>query len=55
MLEVLINCLPHLLETQKGMSVMKQMIPTYNEDLIPSSAAERFRQVQHDTEGAIPN
>lgn len=53
MLDVLINCLPHLLETQKGISVMKQMIPTYDEDLIPSSAAERFRQVRHDTDVSL--
>ena len=46
MLEVLTNCLPQLLETKHSKSIMKQMIPTYNESLVPESMADRFGQVR---------
>jgi len=50
MIDVLMNCLPHLLETKEGMSMMKQMIPTWDEDLTTVNSAERFRQVNRDTD-----
>lgn len=53
MLDVVKMCMPHLLETKNGRSVMKQMIPTYDDDLIPSTAAERFRQVRDATDQAL--
>jgi malate dehydrogenase (quinone) len=53
MLEVVQTCLAHLLESKNGNAVMKQMIPTLDEDLTLSSAADRFRQVTHDTDQAL--
>ncbi len=53
MLEVVQTCLAHLLESTNGNAVMKQMIPTLDEDLTLSSAADRFRQVTHDTDQAL--
>lgn len=45
MMEVVATCLPHLLEQEPGKSSIKQMIPTYGEDLLPNSAADRYRQL----------
>ena len=53
MLEVLTNCLPHLLETKHSKSIMKQMIPIYNESLVPNSMANRFRQVRQAADVAL--
>ena len=53
MLEVVQACLAHLLESKNENAVMKQMIPTLDEDLTLSSAVDRFRQVTHDTDQAI--
>jgi len=53
MLEVVKTCLPHLLESKDGRSVMKQMIPTYDEDLFHNCAAERFRQVSQAADRAL--
>jgi len=42
MMEVISTCLPHLLETDSGKSTLKQLIPTFNEDLLPASEADRY-------------
>ncbi|MEO6784756.1 MAG: malate dehydrogenase (quinone) [Chthoniobacteraceae bacterium] len=44
-LEVIKKCFPHLIETPEGHARMKEMIPTYDEDIkLPANAA-RFREV----------
>lgn len=53
MLDVVKTCLPHLLETKHGRSVMKQMIPTCDEDLIPTVSAERFRSLRDATDQTL--
>ncbi|EMI22853.1 Malate:quinone-oxidoreductase [Rhodopirellula maiorica SM1] len=45
MLQVIQNCLPHLLETPQAASTMKQLIPSYDESLQSPSAAERFEHI----------
>jgi len=45
MMEVVATCLPHLLESEVGSTKIKEMIPTYGEDLLPTSAAERYREL----------
>lgn len=47
MVDVIKNCLPDLLESEEGAAAMKQMIPTYNENLRDPSAVERFRELHH--------
>ena len=43
-LEVIKSCLPQLLQATDGHARMKQMIPTYDEDLKRSSNAGLFEQ-----------
>jgi malate dehydrogenase (quinone) len=44
-LEVIKKCFPHLLSTAEGHARMKEMIPTYDEDIkLPANAA-RFQEV----------
>lgn len=45
MMDVVATCYPHLLRSEPGKSTMKQLIPTYGEDLLPTAAAERYRQL----------
>jgi len=45
MLDVIKTCLPHLLEEEPGKSTIRQLIPTYGEDLLPASAAQRFQEL----------
>jgi malate dehydrogenase (quinone) len=44
-LEVIKMCFPILLETEEGKARMKQMIPTWDEDIKLPEKAERFREV----------
>lgn len=53
MLEVIKKCLPHLLVSDAGKAAMKQMIPTYDEDLQRADAADRFRSVDQKAEQDI--
>ena len=50
MLDVVKTCLAHLLEGKDGANEIVRMIPTWDEDLIPASSAERFRQVSLETD-----
>jgi len=52
-LEVVRKCFPQLLESPDGLSRMKAMIPTHDEDLKPPAAAERFRQVSAEVEAIL--
>ena len=45
MLSVIQKCLPNLLESMAGRSMMKQMIPTYDENIQATTSAERFLEV----------
>lgn len=45
MMDVVATCFPHLLENEPGKSILKQLIPTYGEDLLPASAAQRYFQL----------
>ena len=40
-LEVVRECFGHLLETDEGHARMKEMIPSYDESLVPASKAKR--------------
>lgn len=53
MLDVVKMCLPHLLSDSEGKTAMKQMIPTWDEDLINTAASERFREVSREAELAL--
>ncbi|QDU60727.1 Malate:quinone oxidoreductase [Planctomycetes bacterium Pan216] len=53
MTDLIKNCLPQLLETNEGKSRMKEMIPTYGEDMIDSAAADRYREVSRASEDAL--
>ncbi len=44
-MEVISTCMPHLLEQEPGRSTLKQLIPTFDENLVPASAAERYLQL----------
>jgi malate dehydrogenase (quinone) len=43
--EVIAKCFPQLLEHSVGRARMKEMLPTYDEDLKLSAATARFREV----------
>ena len=43
-MEVLIKCFPHLLETAEGAARMKEMIPTYDVDIKLPKNAEYYRE-----------
>ncbi len=45
MLNVIEKCLPHLLETDAGRAAIKEMIPTYGEDILQACNEERFYDV----------
>jgi malate dehydrogenase (quinone) len=49
-LDVIRLCFPHLLETPQGHARMKEMLPTYDEDLKLAENAERFHEVSRRTE-----
>lgn len=52
-LEVIKKCFGHLLETPEGAARMKEMIPTWNEDLkLPENAA-RFQETSRKAEAAL--
>ena len=53
MLDVIKMCLPHLLNSSQGSAAMKQMIPTWDEDLIPATASERFLAVSREAEHTL--
>ena len=44
-LEVIKNCFPQLLASPEGRARMKEMIPTYDEDIKRPEMAERYREV----------
>jgi malate dehydrogenase (quinone) len=44
-LEVIKKCFPHLLDRPEGKARMKEMIPTYDEDIKLPGNADRFRQI----------
>ena len=45
-LEVIKKCFPQLLATAEGHARMKEMIPTYDEDIKLPANADRFREVR---------
>jgi len=45
MTEVIATCLPHLLECGAGKTMIKRLIPSYGEDLLPDSAADRYHHL----------
>lgn len=45
MLDVIKNCLPELLQSDEAVAAMKQMIPTYDEDLQDPASIQRFRDI----------
>ena len=45
-LEVIKKCFPNLLASIEGQARMKEMIPTYDEDIKQPANAERFREAQ---------
>lgn len=45
MMQVIEKCLPELLESEEGKAKISEMIPTYGEDLLPDSAADRYREL----------
>lgn len=53
MLDTVKSCFPETLDTSAGRKMMKNMIPTYDEDLIPVSAVKRFRHIKHDSDQAL--
>ena len=53
MVEVIETCLPHLLNEEPGKSIIKQMIPTYGEDLLPDSSAGLYTQLSQAAEAAL--
>lgn len=44
-LEVIKTCLPHLLASSAGKAPMREMIPTYDEDIKLPQNARRFQEV----------
>lgn len=48
--EVILTCFPQLLKESAALSRMKEMLPTYDEDLKPASMGTRFRAVSAKTE-----
>jgi malate dehydrogenase (quinone) len=44
-LEVIKKCFPHLLASPEGHSRMKEMIPTYDENLKDPENAARFQEI----------
>jgi malate dehydrogenase (quinone) len=49
-LEVIKKCFPHLLATPEGPARMKEMIPTYDEDIKLLANARRFQEVNQRAE-----
>jgi malate dehydrogenase (quinone) len=49
-LEVIKTCLPQLLQSSEGKTLMKAMIPTYDEDIKLPQNAERFRELSRKAE-----
>ena len=47
MLEVIKDCMPHLLESTEAAETLKQMIPTHDLPLQDSSQADKYREVHH--------
>jgi malate dehydrogenase (quinone) len=45
MLEVIKNCLPHLLESAEAAATLKEMVPTHDIPLQDASSADQFRDV----------
>ena len=44
------TCLPQLLQSSEGKTLMKAMIPTYDEDIKLPQNAERFRELSRKAE-----
>ncbi|MCH2154790.1 MAG: malate:quinone oxidoreductase [Opitutales bacterium] len=53
MLEVVQQCFGDVLKTPEGHSRMKEMIPTYDEDLTQADQAEHQAAVSEDAEGSL--
>ncbi len=45
MTDVIAQCMPELLGSDPANSAIRQLIPTYGEDLLPAAAAEHYRQL----------
>ena len=50
MLEVIRKCFSHLLESESGRARMKEMIPSFDEDLKLAQSADRFAQLDEQAE-----
>jgi len=48
-LEVIRNCFPELLTSAEGKSRMKEMIPSYDEDIKRPDQAERFHSIERES------
>lgn len=51
--EVIEKCFGELLESDAGRTAMKQAIPTYGEDLLPTEAADRYRELSSQANAAL--
>jgi len=49
-LDVIKICFPHLLDRPEGKTRMKEMLPTYDEDIQLPGKAERFREISDKTD-----
>ena len=51
--EVILKCFPQLLEHSAGRARMKEMLPTYDEDLKQPAQAALFRKISANTEAIL--
>lgn len=51
--EIVKQCFAHELTKAEGHANMKRMVPTFDEDLIPSAMADRQRETAHEAERAL--
>jgi len=51
--EIVRKCFGHELDTERGQANMKQIVPTYDEDLIPAAQADRQRSIAQDAERTL--
>ena len=52
-LQIVKQCFANELATDEGHARMKQMVPTYDEDLIPAAMADRQRETAHQAERSL--
>ena len=52
-LDVMRSCFPHLLNRPEGNARLKEMLPTYDEDIKLPEKAERFREVSRKTDEVL--